>query len=376
MKTPRDGGVYPDAHGETGRGRRAALRPSAPTKARTPLNTHPPRFLALALVASLGCASRAATFRVTRPAMLNAAEVGNTMTVSGITTNNPAYLPAATEIVAELQGRITQSLNRSIRLLPQGGGVVIAGAVLSNDYFEEMNRNNRTCTRQVATGVQNGVTQYRTDTYPCTDLTRVGTGTSRIQFTLTNGQSNQVIFDQVFEFSQRETTTGVASPYENRTPNFINGDLLVRRARDVNVEHFAHVILPWQEDVTVEFEDCNGDNRCQQGYDLVRAGNLAAAEPLFTAVIGQYSAAGTAVPPNEAERVGEAFYNRGLVREYLGRHTLAVADFTRAIALRPGEDDWGAQLQDAQRQAREQEALRQQGAVSNETQNVQQAGTP
>lgn len=340
------------------------------------MNNRPSCLFALALAASLGCASRAATFRVTRPAMLNAAEVGNTMTVAGITTNSPAHLPAAAEIVAELQGRISQSLNRSIRLLPQGGGVVIAGAVIANDYFEELTRTNRTCSRMVQNGVQNGVPQFRNENYPCTDLVRSGVGTSRIQFTLTNGQSNQVIFNQVFDLSQRASTTGIVSAYENRPPAFINGDLLVRQARAINVERFAHVILPWQENVTVEFEDCNGDPRCQQGYDLVRGGNLAAAEPLFTAVIAQYAAPGAAVPPDEAERVGEAFFNRGLVREYLGRHTLAVADFTRAVALRPGEEDWGAQLQDAQRQAREQEALRQQGAVANETQNVQQAGTP
>jgi hypothetical protein len=326
--------------------------------------------------AAFGCVSRTATFRVTRPAMLNAAEVGNTMTVAGVTTNNPAYLPAAAEIVAELQGRITNSLNRSIRLVAQGGGVIISGTVLANDYLEELNRVPRVCSRQVAVGVRNGITQYRTDTYPCTDLVRVGTGLSRIRFTLTNGRSNQVIFDQVYEFSQRATTTGIASAYENRPPLPIDGDMLVRQARAVNVEHFAHVILPWQEDVTVEFEDCNGDERCRQGFELVRAGNLEAAEPLFTAVIGPYTAAGSAVPPNETERVGEAFFNRGLVRTYLGRYTLAVADFTRAIALRPGEEDWTAQLQDAQRQARDQEALRQQGAISNQTQNVQQAGTP
>ncbi len=341
------------------------------------MKTPPPRLLAFTLaLASFGCASRTATFRVTRPAMLNAAEVGNTMTVAAVTTTNPAYLPAAAEIVAELQARISQSLNRSIRLVGQGGGVVITGSVLSHDYAEQMNRNDRTCSRQVPNGTRNGVTQYRTDTYRCTDLQRVGTGISRIQFTLTNGQSNQVIFDQMFEMTQSVTTTGVVSNYENRTPAFIDGNQLVQRARNVNVERFAHVILPWQEDVTVEFEDCNGDNRCQQGFELVRSGGLERAEPLFTEVIGQFQSPAVAVPPTEAERIGEAFFNRGLVRMYAGRHTLAVADFTRAIAIRPGEDEWGAQLQDAQRQARDQEALRQQGAVTNETQNVQQAGTP
>lgn len=335
-------------------------------------------FSAAAASAGAGCA-RTATFNVTRPAMLNAAAVGNTMTVGPIAAPNPGYLQAAAEISANLQGRIANSLNRSIRLVAQGGGVVITGAVLGNDYREGIERNNRTCSRQVEAGRNsNGTTNYRTETYACTDLRRVGDGLSRVQFSVTHGGSGEVIFDQTYEYTNRVVTVGLESPYgnENRPPDYINPDAVLAQARAVNLEHFARVILPWQEAVTVEFEDCNGDARCRQGYDLVQQGNLAAAEPLFTAVLGQYAQAGVAVPPNEAERVGEALYNRGITRSYLGRYALAVADLTRAIQLRPDESDWPAELQSAQQSARDQEALRQQGAVSNETQNVQRAGTP
>lgn len=327
------------------------------------------------LGASTACA-RTATFNVVRPAMLNAAAVGNTMTVGPVAAPNPAHLPAAAEISAALQGRIANSLNRAIRLMPAGGGVVITGAVLANDYRETMERNSRTCSRQVQTGTQNGIPQYRTDTYACTDLRRVGTGLSRIQFQVTHGTDGTVIFDQTYEFGQQAVTTGISSAYENRTPDYINPDALTGQARAVNVEHFARVILPWQEQVTVEFEDCNGDARCRQGYDLVQAGNLEGAEPLFTQVIGAYAPAGSTVPPGEAEKIGEAFFNRGLTREYLGRYTQAVADITRAMQLRPDETDWQHELESAQQMARDQESLRQQGAVSNETQNVQSARTP
>ena len=105
-------------------------------------------------------------------------------------------------------------------------------------------------------------------------------------------------------------------------------------------------------------------------------GVFMSSEVLFTAVIGQYQNATLPVPPNEAEKIGEAFYNRGLVRSYLGQYARAVADLTRAIALRPDETDWQQELQSAQRMSQDQEALRQQGAVANETQNVQNAGTP
>ena len=46
------------------------------------------------------------------------------------------------------------------------------------------------------------------------------------------------------------------------------------------------------------------------------------------------------------------------------------------MQIRPDESDWHQELENAQQLSRDMESLRQQGAVSNQTQNVQQAGTP
>ena len=329
-----------------------------------------------ALTVGSGCA-RTATFAVTRPAMLNAAAVGNTMSVGGIAapTGMPQDMQAAAEISADLSGRISHSLNPSIRLLAAGGGVVVTGAVLGNQYAESLEQNAGTCSRQV-TYYENGQPRSRAESYACTNLRRVGTASARLQFQVTHGQSGQALFDRTYEDSATTATTGIISPYERRDPPPIDGGGMLHNLRANLVDHFARVILPWQESVTVEFEDCNGDARCRQGYDLVQAGNLAGAEPLFTQVIGTYQNATMPVPPNEAERIGEAFYNRGLTRSYLGQYARAVADLTRAISLRPDESDWQQELQSAQQMSHDQEALRQQGAVANETQNVQNAGTP
>lgn len=329
-----------------------------------------------ALAVGSGCA-RTATFAVTRPAMLNAAAVGNTMSVGGVAAPSgmPQDLQAAAEIVGDLSGRISHSLNPSIRLLAAGGGVVITGAVLGNQYAENVEQNPGTCTRSVSV-YENGRQTYRSENYACTNLRRVGTASARLQFQVTHGTDNQVLFDRTYEDSVTQSTTGVYSPYERRDPAPLDGMGMLHGLRANLTDHFARVILPWQEQVTVEFEDCDGDARCRQGYDLVRAHNLAGAEPLFTQAIGEFQNATLPVPPNQAERVGEAFYNRGLLRSYLGQYARAVADLTRAIALRPDESDWQQELQAAQRMSQDQEALRQQGAVANETQNVQQAGTP
>lgn len=328
-----------------------------------------------ALVFGAAC-GRTAHFTVTRPAMLNAAAVGNTMTVGPIAAPN-GDVQAAAEISSDIQNRIARSLNRSIRLLAQGGGVVITGAVLNNTYQERMERNDSTCSRQVAVGRDRyGNTQYQTQNYSCTQLRRVGQAHVVLQFTITNGTSGEVLFSQNYETVDDEVTTGTVSAYENNQPAYIDGQAMLHALRASNTAQFARVILPWQEEVSVDFEDCDGDNRCSQAFDMVRAGNLAGAEALYTQVVGNAGTAGAAVQPDQAERVGEALYNRGVTREYLGRYAQAAADLTRAIALRPEEEEWPTELQSVQRMMRDQEALRQQGATANEQQNVQQAGTP
>ena len=269
------------------------------------------------------------------------------------------------------------ALRRGRRLLRAPFGelavpVPITGQVIANQYGERLQQISATCYRSVTVYV-NGQATTQSQGYPCSRQQRIGTAAARLEFTVTHGQTTQVIFDQTYEDAATVTTS--ASDDRSSAPP-IDGFGMLHNLRAGLTNRFARVILPYQENVTVEFEDCDGDARCRQGYDLVQAGNLAAAEPLFTAVVGQYQNPGLPIPPNLAERIGEALYNRGLARSYMGRYSVAVADITRAIAIRPNETDWQAELQSAQRMAHDQEALRQQGAVSNETQNVQQAGTP
>lgn len=328
------------------------------------------------LVTSAGCA-RTATFRVTHPAMINAAAVGNTMTVGPFEPNG--FVAEAEEIRSDLANRIMNSLNRNIRLLESNGGIVITGAILTNEYQENITRDERTCTRRVVTGRdEQGRELTALRSYPCANLTRHGHANSRIQFRVTVGSTGQVIFDRIYERTKTQQTTGRESPYadENSVPDAIDGQAMLHNLRREITEEFSRVILPWQEEVSVEFEDCAGDPRCTNGYEAAKRGDLATADAWFTQVIGPYSRPNTPVPPEQTERIGEALFNRGLVRGYMGRYAQAVADITRAIALRPGHDRWTEELRNVQSLARDQEALRAQGAITAETQEIQQAGTP
>jgi hypothetical protein len=328
----------------------------------------------VAIVASAACA-RTATFRVTHPAMVNAAAVGNTMSVAGF-SHNGAHAMEAEEIRGNLAARISNSLNRSIQFMPAGGGITITGAILANDYVENFSRSSRTCTRSVYTTNSSGQRVSTTQSYPCTDLIRRGRSVAQIQFRILSTATGQVMFDRVYERALDRSTTGIESAYESRMPDPIDFRRMLFDLRGELVDQFSRVILPWQEDAQVVFEDCAGDQRCTDGFELAKTGNLPAAEQAFNAVVGDFNSAAAPVPNEQAERIGEALYNRGLVRGYQGRYAQAVTDISRALQLRPGNRRWAEELENIQLLARDEEALRQQGAIANETQNVEQAGTP
>lgn len=326
----------------------------------------------LAMAVLAGCGSRA-HLRVVRPAMIDASAAGNTYAVAAI----GGHPSAAAQIRRDLEQRITQSLNPSIHLVRAGAGLVIDGEVVDQTFVERMERDPRTCTRRERTGTDSaGRAVYRERQYSCTYLRRIGEARAAIRLRVS--QANGVaMFDRTYTRQQVATTTGMQSPYpdENRSPGPIDGNALLSRLNAEATGEFARVILPWQDEVTVAYEGC-GDDRCDQGFQLVRANNLEAAERLFTEVLGPYDGAATPVPENLRDQVSEALYNRGVTRGYMGHFAPALADLSRACTMRPDHDSWRRELANIQRLSQEQEALRSQGVIQTETQDVQSAGAP
>ncbi|MCC7542953.1 MAG: tetratricopeptide repeat protein [Deltaproteobacteria bacterium] len=333
--------------------------------------------LATGLLAT-GCASRATYFRVTHPATLDATAFGNSFAVASF---EGGYPQAASQIRRELEQRIAHSLNRSIRLMGQGAGLTITGTVVSNDYQERIDAHSGQCSRRVEAGRDAaGRMQYRTVQYGCTWLTRAGTAVARLQLGVMATQTGQVIVSQMYEQRRDATTSGMRSPYsdENREPPPIDGSSILRTLNSQIVDQFARIILPWQQVVEVELEDCDDDARCERGFHLVRSGDLRGAEGLFTQVIDETAPAAAAPDPDgdTVERLAEALYNRGVARGYQGRYAEAVADLVRAIQMRPNESAWGQQLAAVRTLQHNQEALRRQGAISADTQDVRTGGAP
>ena len=121
--------------------------------------------MGLLILGALSGCPRMAHFTVTHPALLNVVPFGNTMTVGNV--EGPP--PAAMDVRADLEQRITTSLNPSIHLVPQGG-VVIGGYVPVYAYNESIRRDDRTCTRQVNAGTDGqGHILYRTQSYTCSE---------------------------------------------------------------------------------------------------------------------------------------------------------------------------------------------------------------
>lgn len=326
----------------------------------------------LLLLCLTGC-PRMAHFTVTHPAMLNVVPYGNTMTVGNV--QGPSQ--AANDIRLDLQNRIANSLNPSIRLMEGGGGVTLGGSVPVYDYSESIERTARSCTRQVETGANaQGQMQYRTETYTCTTVTRTGRARLQVMLTVTATADGRVLVAQVYRDSDSRSTSAVQSQYESAEPDPIDGSGMLHTLTQRNVERFARIILPWPENVAVRYEDCHGVQPCRDGFALVQGGNLAGAEQLFTSVIGANESPAAPVAPDQLERVSEAFYNRAVTRGYMGHYAESVADFIRATSLAPNEHRWVEQMVAVQQLQHEGEQLIQQGAVTNATQSVQQAGTP
>ncbi|MEI8254170.1 MAG: hypothetical protein WCJ30_00700 [Deltaproteobacteria bacterium] len=328
--------------------------------------------IAIAALALVGC-PRMARFSVTHPARLNAAPFGNTMTVGYV--NGPGE--AANVIRSDLQTRIANSLNPNLRLLESAGGLTIGGNVPVYQYVENIERESRTCTRQVANGTNaQGVTQYRTESYGCTYVRRRGQASLQVMLTVTSTADGRVIVAQSYQDSASDSTSAMQSPYESDEPAAIDGSEMLHRITGRVVERFARIILPWPEIVQVRYEDCNGAQACRDGFDQVRQGNPQGAEQSFASVIGLAESSAAPVPPDQVERVSEAFYNRAVTRGYMGHYAESMADFLRATTMAPNERRWVGQLQAVQQLQHEGEELIQQGAVTNATQSVQQAGTP
>ncbi len=311
------------------------------------------RWVAAALLASLssgtGCA-RIARLDIVRPALLNAAPFGNTYQVHAFEGD----VESVVYVQSRLRQRIANSLNRSIALVEAQGGLVFVGAIPRVEYSQSETRNNVRCThRERVNGRERNVD------HTCTEITRIGVVETQVEFRIVQGSTGQVLATRVYDSSESVRVRGRIGPYAS---DFIPFPLIDQRAlRDGAledaVERFSRVILPWRDHLELNFEGCAGEARCTQGFDAVQAGRLDVAEALFTAVVGDDT---SPVAEQQRERVGEAHYNRAMVRTIQNNYIGASADLQRAIGLLPQRDVYRARLHELEILARDQQLLRQQ----------------
>ncbi len=319
------------------------MRPSGAMRLSTPLAI---ASLALALAAA-GCGS-SARFQVVRPALLDASPFGNTFTVSAF---GGRYPDASYEVQRLLQQHITTSLNPSIRLLGQGGGVFVTGEVLAYDYGEQMSRDARTCTRTQRYQDAQGRWQTRNENYACTQYTRTGSARVVVRFVVQIASTGQWVYDQTYEDSDSVVTSAT-----DQEPARIDPRAMLSNLDAGLVAGMARRIKPWEESV---FTDCAGAEGCDAAFRRVQASDLFGAEQIYTQILGPYSEP-IAVPEDDADIVSQTLYNRGVVRAYSGSYELALADLQRACDMRPDRPEWRDMLAEVERTAEESDRLRQQ----------------
>ena len=247
------------------------------------------------------------------------------------------------------------SLNPSIRLLAGGGGIIVTGDVMDFSYREDFSTAQSTCSRSVQYTDSNGRTQTRTESYPCVQTTRWGNASASVRFVVMVAGSGQVVFDRTYQDTAQTSTTA-----NNGRPAPIDGRGMLDSMVSSFVAEFSRVILPWPETVVVQFTGCGGADGCGEAFDRVRAGNLQAAEQIYTQILGPYDAPGSALNPDDADIVSETLFNRGIIRAYTGSYELGIQDLTRALEIRPNEGRWREELSQIEQLAAEQEALQSQ----------------
>lgn len=325
-----------------------------------------PVLVALALV---GCAHHV-RFDVVRPAMLDASEAGNTFDVS-MRSGRP---DAVADIEGQLRDRFARSLNPSIRLIGQGAAVLVTGDVMRHDATSETIAEATSCTRSVPyRDPRTGNMTTRSESYPCTTYHRNGTAVVEVRFSIVLVGSNRTIFERAYSRSTSDRATGGTVPghvasgpvYEGSIPYgaqppMLNFEGWFANARYDIVEEFARIVLPYEDEVDVEFTDCGSAEGCDEAIAALEGGDLEGAERIYTEILRGYDNPVIAVAPEDMEIVADTLFNRGIVRAYLGSFEIALEDLNRAVELAPEEDLFRRELANIDALAEESDRLRRQ----------------
>jgi hypothetical protein len=327
---------------------------------------------ALLLASLVGCAHHV-RFTVVRPAMLDASEAGNTFDVR-LRGGRP---DAVADIENQLRDRFMRSLNPAIRLIGQGGAVLVTGDVARHDATSEVYADATSCTRNVSfRDPRTGNMTSRSESYPCTIYHRNGSATLQVNFQIVLTGSNRIIFERGYTRTDSDRTSGNSIPghvasgavYEGSIPYGaqpppIDFEGSFRSMRASIVDEFARVVLPYEDEVTVEFTDCGSAEGCDEAIHAIEAGDLAGAESIYTGILRGYDNEALAVAPEDLEIVADTLFNRGIVRAYLGSFELALADLNRAVELAPDEALFREELANIDALAEESDRLRHQMEV-------------
>lgn len=323
-----------------------------------------------ALLAMLGGCAHHVRFTVVRPAMLDASEAGNTFDVR-MRSGRP---DAVADIENQLRDRFARSLNPSIRLVGPGGAVLVTGDVTRHDASEEVFAEARSCYRtETYRDPRTGRNATRNVPYPCTVYHRNGSAVLEVRFQIFLVGSNRMIFERVYSRTTSDRTTGNSVPGTGGSgpvypgsipygavPPPLNFENWFARSRGDVVAEFAQVVLPWEDEVDVEFTDCGSAEGCDEAIAAIEAGDLEGAERIYTEILRGYDNPVLAVAPEDMEIVYDTLFNRGILRAYLGSFELALQDLNRAVELAPDEDLFRRELANVDALAEESDTLRRQ----------------
>ena len=283
--------------------------------------------LALAVLALLaGCGTTTVSLVVVRPAMINAHAYGGTVSIVGIAPYAPGSQFAAAQMQAELSQAVVNSVGQAVALVPQGGGLNVAGQV--EEYgMHVMERERPSKCTDTITVTQDGVTTKQKVETPCIYKWFEWHARASVLMQVASAQGNVVFHQRLFAARDGQTFEQRGMPPPPPQPQPILDEL-----RAQVVSKMAEVIVPHRVRVNATFYDCDKPAKaaCEAGVKAMSRSDYDAAVRAFSDAQGMLMQAKAS-----KEELAKTYWNRALVFEYSRRFDEAVTDYKQALALDP-----------------------------------------
>jgi hypothetical protein len=281
---------------------------------------------AVAAVAS-GCGTTSVSMLVVRPALINAQSFGGSASVAGFVASRGEWAAYAEPMRADVERFLLAGHGGVVRVMQQGGGLVISGQIDELGLRTRNEVEDTTCEDKVK--VKQGGREV--ESVVKRDCKRVRTQWEAIVSVRTRVTSSAGQLVYLRHVSRNKTgVTAWANDEPPVLPVATVNRHLDRLRLDV-ARDIAWLVVPHKVRVTATLYDCPEPAKrvCEDGARLLAASNYDGALGAYATALERLGKAAKV----ERSTLAEVHWNRAIVAKYGRRFELAIAELQAAIAL-------------------------------------------